>query len=170
MEENLIDYLAKKYHINNKDYDKKKQSIKEKHYVRYYLANSFFQETIEKEIESGQLNTLNFLSGTFCIDLYTKVKNENGKEEIIDEQKYYIGKALTIEEVISIYGKNSSAYRNIINLATCEEIAFLGAAANLQIIKKGEHIIHPYKLKKYPQQALTKFYKLINKLEEVETK
>lgn len=129
-----------------------------KYFVNYYIAGSFFQERKIVEVKEKDITKFDLPLWTFGFELITKEKSVSGKFKMIEKEIYYIGRTLTLDDVETLYnGKNTPAYRNVLNNATKNETAFYGIAHNLQIIPKSAFIIDPHTLPQIKKETLAAY-------------
>lgn len=133
----------------------------EKYYVNYYIASGFFQERKYIEVDSLELDDLEFPQYTFGFELITK----EGKK-VLNKEIYLIGSKLTMDDVEKIYGKDSSAFRNFKSYLKVDKSCspFLGAVGNFQMLTADEKSIDPYKLKNFNKDSLGSYNEKLEKI------
>lgn len=93
-----------------------------KHFVTFYTnaAINNIEETCE--LKSNELKDLNIPEKAFAFKTFHKATDDItrgktklvSKGDILNEKTYYIGKIMSIEDIKSTYGEDSTAYRNLI--------------------------------------------------------
>ncbi len=138
-----------------------------KEYIEFTIAGILFNDYVVNRVESNEIADLQFPCYTYGFKFFTKHLSTNGKTKIINQQEYYIGKALTLDDVKIIYGENSIAVRNVEHNMQKNETPFLGAAGNVILIKKSAVIIDPHTLPNYKKEYLGCYNEKLKKLEDV---
>jgi len=94
-----------------------------RHFVVYYSQGAINNNEQTLEVASNELKNLKIPPQTFGFKVYDKATDDiykDGKKivsknELLNEKTYYIGKVISLDEIIEEYGTESTAYKNLIN-------------------------------------------------------
>ena len=92
------------------------------HFVTYISQGVINCNEVTQQVRSNELRDLVIPEGTIAFKLFDRANEDmfkNGKlivykNELLNENTYYIGKVISLDEVKAEFGEESTAYKNLI--------------------------------------------------------